>query len=340
MEMLVALLVCVLYTTVHLSSAQPDLRAPVGPWRHKIEWENNGQVYSLLSTGTEYLSPRRRHTRLLLTSKGRSRPTVLARSPRRHQRGYPETLLELNGQTNPLVVAVGADPAHLGASGARRSQPPPPPPPRVAPTAGEPAMESSSTQQPPSSNSTGPRGYSGIGVPRGERSPPVDDSAPVQSQTTTTTTATTTTQSPTGSPATLGTARVADLLLSPGTMAPSVSPTEAGRVDTVEAGTTGDTGTVSRTHALRRAGPTPPLSQNAIETHVSQPDAAPTNRGNVGTEEIDPHYNSRNSVYYNVHPPAGRSRPAARPRRPPGTAAAGHGTRVFHNGECAFTWIR
>ncbi|KAG7267796.1 hypothetical protein CRUP_003215 [Coryphaenoides rupestris] len=185
MEMLVALLVCVLKTMVHVSSAQPDLRAPVGPWRHKIEWENHGQVYSLLSTGTEYLSPRRRHTRLLLTSKGRSRPTVLARAPRRHQRG---------------------------------------------------------------------------------------------------------------------------------------------RVDTVEAGTTGDIGSVSRAHALRRAGATPPLSRNAIETHVSQPDAAPTDRGNVGTDEIDPHYNSRNSVYYNVHPPAGRSRPAARPRRPPGgTAAAGRG---------------
>lgn len=28
-----------------------------GPWRHRIQWENNGQVYSLLSTGSEYQHP-------------------------------------------------------------------------------------------------------------------------------------------------------------------------------------------------------------------------------------------------------------------------------------------
>ncbi|XP_042353863.1 protein-lysine 6-oxidase-like [Plectropomus leopardus] len=28
-----------------------------GPWRHRIQWENNGQVYSLMSTGSEYQSP-------------------------------------------------------------------------------------------------------------------------------------------------------------------------------------------------------------------------------------------------------------------------------------------
>lgn len=28
-----------------------------GPWRHRIQWENNGQVYSLMSTGSQYQSP-------------------------------------------------------------------------------------------------------------------------------------------------------------------------------------------------------------------------------------------------------------------------------------------
>uniref|UniRef100_A0A3P9LRE5 Lysyl oxidase homolog n=1 Tax=Oryzias latipes TaxID=8090 RepID=A0A3P9LRE5_ORYLA len=28
-----------------------------GPWRHHIQWENNGQVYSLMSTGSEFQSP-------------------------------------------------------------------------------------------------------------------------------------------------------------------------------------------------------------------------------------------------------------------------------------------
>ncbi|KAK5601881.1 hypothetical protein CRENBAI_019301 [Crenichthys baileyi] len=30
---------------------------PAGPWRHRIQWENNGQVYSLVSTGSEYQAP-------------------------------------------------------------------------------------------------------------------------------------------------------------------------------------------------------------------------------------------------------------------------------------------
>lgn len=28
-----------------------------GPWRQRIQWENNGQVYSLMSTGSEYQAP-------------------------------------------------------------------------------------------------------------------------------------------------------------------------------------------------------------------------------------------------------------------------------------------
>uniref|UniRef100_UPI0037E793B5 protein-lysine 6-oxidase-like n=1 Tax=Semicossyphus pulcher TaxID=241346 RepID=UPI0037E793B5 len=28
-----------------------------GPWRHRIQWENNGQVHSLMSTGLEYQTP-------------------------------------------------------------------------------------------------------------------------------------------------------------------------------------------------------------------------------------------------------------------------------------------
>ncbi|XP_017266386.1 lysyl oxidase-like 5b isoform X1 [Kryptolebias marmoratus] len=31
-------------------------RAP-GPWRHRVQWANNGQVYSLMSTGSEFQAP-------------------------------------------------------------------------------------------------------------------------------------------------------------------------------------------------------------------------------------------------------------------------------------------
>lgn len=39
-----------------------------GPWRHKIKWETNGQVYSLLGSGSQYHTPvSGKHTRFLLT---------------------------------------------------------------------------------------------------------------------------------------------------------------------------------------------------------------------------------------------------------------------------------
>uniref|UniRef100_A0A3Q3X5H7 Lysyl oxidase homolog n=1 Tax=Mola mola TaxID=94237 RepID=A0A3Q3X5H7_MOLML len=41
-----------LHGLVCLATAQHHVRARIGPWRQRIQWENNGQVYSLLSTGT------------------------------------------------------------------------------------------------------------------------------------------------------------------------------------------------------------------------------------------------------------------------------------------------
>lgn len=38
-----------------------------GPWRHKIKWETNGQVYSLLGSGSQYHTVSGKHTRFLLT---------------------------------------------------------------------------------------------------------------------------------------------------------------------------------------------------------------------------------------------------------------------------------
>ncbi|XP_008575804.1 PREDICTED: protein-lysine 6-oxidase [Galeopterus variegatus] len=42
---------------------QPQREPPAAPgnWRQKIQWENNGQVFSLLSLGSEYQPQRRRH---------------------------------------------------------------------------------------------------------------------------------------------------------------------------------------------------------------------------------------------------------------------------------------
>ncbi|XP_075953401.1 protein-lysine 6-oxidase-like [Anarhichas minor] len=42
-----------------------------GPWRHRIQWENNGQVYNLISTGSEYTAPvqSRSQTRLYVAGR-------------------------------------------------------------------------------------------------------------------------------------------------------------------------------------------------------------------------------------------------------------------------------
>ncbi|XP_029380815.1 protein-lysine 6-oxidase-like isoform X2 [Echeneis naucrates] len=40
-----------------------------GPWRHRIQWENNGQLYSLVSTGSEYQAPSRSQSRVLVSSR-------------------------------------------------------------------------------------------------------------------------------------------------------------------------------------------------------------------------------------------------------------------------------
>ncbi|XP_048359176.1 protein-lysine 6-oxidase isoform X1 [Sphaerodactylus townsendi] len=46
------------------AGGQPQRNPPPLPpaaWRQRIQWENNGQVYSLLSLGAQYQPPRRRH---------------------------------------------------------------------------------------------------------------------------------------------------------------------------------------------------------------------------------------------------------------------------------------
>ncbi|XP_061539224.1 lysyl oxidase-like 5a isoform X2 [Phycodurus eques] len=66
------LLLCLPHVVVRLSSAQRrhPARARPDPWKRRLEWENNGRVYSLLSTGTQYRAPAqsRGRTQVLLTT--------------------------------------------------------------------------------------------------------------------------------------------------------------------------------------------------------------------------------------------------------------------------------
>lgn len=61
---------------IPIISGQEQRRA-VGPWRHRFQWENNGQVYSLISTGSEYQAPVR----------SRNQPRVYVSSRKRDDTG-------------------------------------------------------------------------------------------------------------------------------------------------------------------------------------------------------------------------------------------------------------
>uniref|UniRef100_A0A8C7J6A0 Lysyl oxidase homolog n=1 Tax=Oncorhynchus kisutch TaxID=8019 RepID=A0A8C7J6A0_ONCKI len=75
------LLFYLLQGLVHLITGQQQPpRERLGPWRQRIQWENNGKVYSLMSTGSEYQPPAR---------------------PRSQSRVYMSTGRDGTGQTQP-----------------------------------------------------------------------------------------------------------------------------------------------------------------------------------------------------------------------------------------------
>ncbi|XP_070688589.1 lysyl oxidase-like 5a [Pempheris klunzingeri] len=340
MENFVLLVICFLDVLVCLGTGQHHLRAHVGPWRNRIQWENNGQVYSLLSTGTQYRSPAqiRRRTQLLLTSKsGFNRlppPVALSRSTRTGSRDL-EDAARRHSQHNELtqmdVSVLGADAGqYLLASGrpGTRSQPPP----RRA-TTGEAAAEGYRSHQAPSNSSSAAfthiQEFSGSGVPRGGRSTPGDDAGAQQAT------------APLGSSPDFTHSRGGGMR-SESSESPARSPATAGWVTISE-----DTGnarriaqqtslvdarSAQRAHSLTRVtlesnvSPTA-LSGNSVEIHVPRPRPDATRTADL-SDPRDPHsIHHRNSVFYNVYPPDRRNRITARP--PPGP---GYGTRFFHNG--------
>uniref|UniRef100_A0A4W6FSX1 Lysyl oxidase homolog n=1 Tax=Lates calcarifer TaxID=8187 RepID=A0A4W6FSX1_LATCA len=110
MEKFAFVLIFLLDVLVYLGTGQQHLRARVGPWRHRIQWENNGQLYSLLSTGTQYRSPEqsRRRTQLLLTAKNnfnRVNPPV---APSRSTRTRSGDLEDANSDSTARSPATSA----------------------------------------------------------------------------------------------------------------------------------------------------------------------------------------------------------------------------------------
>lgn len=326
---------------VCLGTGQHHLRARVGPWRHRIQWENNGQVYSLLSTGTQYRSPAqiRRRTELLLTTKNnfnRVHPVELSRSARTRSGDLEDAArghLHLNDVSQMDASVLGADAGqYLLASGRPgiHSQSPS----RFATTRD--AVAGGYRSEPAPSNASSAafttiQEFSGSGVPRGGRSTPGGDARAQQAP-----------ASPVRSPD--FTHSQGGRLRSEGSESTARSPATAEWVTVAEDGgnarrtpqqtSLGDARSSAQgAHSLTRvtpesnASPTA-LSSNAVEIHFPRPRPDAT-RITDTSDPRDPHsIHHRNSVFYNVYPPDRRNRVTVRPAPGPG-----HGTRFFHNGE-------
>ncbi|XP_012733238.3 lysyl oxidase-like 5a [Fundulus heteroclitus] len=298
MEKIWFLLIFQLDVLVHLSTGQHHLRAPDGPWRQRIQWENNGQVYSLLSTGTQYRSPsqNRRRTQLLLTTRHSLNqavpPVALMRSSRTRSmslQGTPSDHSEQNDQIDASLL--GADVGQYLPAADR--------------TGARVAVDHSANQAP--SNSSAAvfiQEFSGSGIPRGGRGVTADDSGA---------------QQPTAPPV-----RAQDLTHS---QVDRPNPESADSVHGSVLVTLANDGPVAqqtRTQPLSRVTPRVDDSSNAVEIHFPRMDPDTTG----AADPRDPHsIHHRNSVFYNVYPADRRNRQDAR-----SPLGAGHGTRFFHNG--------
>ncbi|XP_040896244.1 lysyl oxidase-like 5a isoform X2 [Toxotes jaculatrix] len=340
MENFAFLLIFLLDVLVCLGTGQQHLRARVGPWRHQIQWENNGQLYSLLSTGTQYRSPAqaRRRTQLLLTSKNsfnQVNPPVASVRSTRSRSGDLQDAAGARSQQNDLsqtdASVLGADAGqYLLASGrpGEQSQSAP----RMA-SAGEAVALGYRSHQAPSNSSaaafTSIQEFSGSGVLRGGRSTAGDDAGAQQVA-----------ASPVRSPG--FTHNRGGRITSENSDSSARSPSPSGWVTMAEDSgnarrfpqqtSLGDARSSQRAHTLTRVTPEPnvsptAMSSNAVEIHFTRPrpDAI---RTTDTSDPRDPHsIHHRNSVFYNVYPADRRNRVTA--RLPPGT---GYGTRFFHNG--------
>lgn len=90
---------CVL---VHGQQPQPGQGSDPGRWRQLIQWENNGQVYSLLNSGSEYVpaGPQRGES---------SSRVLLAGAPQTSQRRSPGGPRRRQAPSLPLPGRVGSD---------------------------------------------------------------------------------------------------------------------------------------------------------------------------------------------------------------------------------------
>lgn len=316
---LIVLLFVLFHSWVDLSTGQRHLRARPGPWRQKVQWQSNGHVYSLLSTGAQFQRPvqSRRRSQVYLTT---YRPLgIPRRSATSRQSGaefrsrrfrpsavgptLPQPLRQshtaLNADAGPYMMANS-----LSSDGNQR----------YLPSFRRDAVSVNPTD--PSNNiaqhgTTGGQAlapeYSGNDGGRGQRSYGEEESVPeaahVQSS-----------RSSLDNSETIANQNA------------DVDTQEAGRNTSLNETTTAvPTSEVGQYVTTEERDTAPQEVLPFVTYNTTEGDAQPANAENVTNNE-SPNKNHRNSVFHNMYP-SGRMRPPA--FHPP---APGYGTRYFHNG--------
>nr|XP_046264799.1 lysyl oxidase-like 5b [Scatophagus argus] len=272
-----------------------------GPWRHRIQWENNGQVYSLMSTGLEYQAPvrSRSQSRVYVTSRrdgtrsqilGAHRAATPVRPGPAESRQF-RTDHAVEPASNAPGRAVRQHASFNGrASGTRQQLERP----YGTGAAGYPDARRLNPEHTNTINASAPGGY--IDSPGRRRDVSVDATALHARR---------------GEPG--QGAQYQELRAVPEDMSVSRQPAQA------------DHSISDYSRTLERQSealaPFPAPSEDGSNEAVGNGEEM------VNDDPRNPFKNHRNSVFYNTYPSGGRS--VARTRRPPG---AGHGTRYFQNG--------
>ncbi|KAL2097086.1 hypothetical protein ACEWY4_006293 [Coilia grayii] len=292
---------CVLCALIHFIIAQQQSpRDRPGQWRQRIQWQNNGQVYSLFSTGSEYQTPvqSRAQSRVFLSSRtdgGRraqvTTGTSSAGRQTREQANYVsspganvlgresrQNMLAANSRVPGARIQTGASQRQTltGSPGARRYVP-------------EYTYRTNF-----STHGTLPE-FSGSGVPRRGGNVAVEDNSA------------------------RGTSHSAVVDNQENAFLPAESVPLA--LEDSNSLSNSDSGPQTLPSQSIAAGGPEPI---ANREHAPVDETAVTD-DMVNDDPRNPLKNHRNNIFYNPYP----SRTAPRVRRPPGT---GYGTRYFHNG--------
>ncbi|XP_076149931.1 lysyl oxidase-like 5b [Alosa pseudoharengus] len=299
MSKFVTLLAYVLYGLVQVIIAQQQQsRDRSGQWRQRIQWQNNGQVYSLFSTGSEYQPPvqARAQSRVFLSS--RNDASRLSSSGRTQRAGSGAT--SAGRQTREQANYLSSPGANVPGRESRQNM-----------LAANSRVPGARIQTVPSQRQalTGPPGarryvpeytyrtnfsthgilpdFSGSGVPRRGGNPAVEDNS-------------------------------------------ARGTSHSGAVDNQEtAFLHAESVPVALEDPNSFSNPesTPQRFQGPNANREELPvDETAITEDMVNDDPRNPLKNHRNNIFYNAHP----SRTSPRTRRPP--PGTGYGTRYFHNG--------